>query len=72
MIIGFCVDNTGLGKPINYTITKNNKNSKPKIIKYSKLLLDNAGFTPFDIIDEALSEKEDTETDEFKEDICKK
>lgn len=72
MIIGFCVDNTGLGKPINYTISKNNKNSKPKIIKYSKPLSDNAGFTPFDIIDIALSKEDTIENDELKEDICKK
>ena len=53
MIIGFCVDNTGLGKPINYKLTKKKLINKPKKIRYTRpVWSDIIGITPFDIIED--------------------
>ena len=52
MIIGFCVDNNGLGKPVKYHIkTVGNNKKHIESIKYSKLMCDNEGITPYELIE---------------------
>lgn len=62
MILGFCVDDTGLGKPINYKITKNSKkliSDNKKKLCFTKTMYPGEGLTPYDIEDDSSENKEE-------------